>query len=561
MNVLRSTTAGHGKLQVPNLPVASEAQAILFNAETQRAQRSAEEKMASFSAYLCALCASAFKRIFPRTETALNHRCCLGSWVLVFLWSITLCLHAADSSSFTDSIRHERSGNYTQAIAALSSAPRDYTGSLRLGWLHYLKGDAANSITHYHAALTLAPRSVEARLGLILPLLADKQFSTAESLAREILRENKSHYLAQLRLATALRLQGKLRDADRVLARALDQYPSDSGLLTERGLVKRAQQQLPAARYYLGQAEMLDPDNDAAFAALADPLLFRDLATVTAPTSPGFTRGLGFRVGDTPMRLDATFYGGVIDYQGTQVKDSAKLWGLATWLGVGKSHAFETAFDFIEVSRVGLPKLKQLDVTAAYDNFSIANWRLRGGGHLLANGDATTDGGWGAFAGAEWLGSAKWGAGLDGFFTRYEDFGTGLDVVQLAPKFGCVLATGSDWTLRADTRGYWIHLGEDVGFALRNFFSVEERVSLYWQPWTFAAFGWTGRQVFAARGDGATIFNLPEKHTAGCGAEVKLTLSDRANVGFRFNREEFRELASTTTAAAHTFIALLGVTF
>ena len=471
------------------------------------------------------------------------------------------CLAAADSGSFAESIRHERSGDYSQAIAVLATAQPDYTTSLRLGWLHYLKADPTNSITHYRAALALAPRSVEARLGLILPLLADKRLAEAESLAREILRENKTHYLAQLRLATALRLQEKLRAADRVLARALAQYPSDSGLLVERGLVKRAQQQLPAARFYLGQAEMLDPDNDAAFAALADPLLFRDLATVTAPSSPGFTRGLGFRVGDTPMRLDATFYGGVIDYEGTRVKDSAKLWGLATWLGVGKSHAFETAFDYIELNRIGLPRFKQLDVTAAYNNFSVTNWRLRAGSHLLANGDAQTDGGWGAFAGAEWLGSAKWSAGLDGFFTRYEDFGTGLDVTQLAPKFGCVLATGADWTLRADTRGYWIHLGEEVGFARRNFFSAEERLTLYWQPWTFAVFGWTGRQVFAARGDGATIFNLPEKHTAGYGAEVKLTLSDRATVGFRFNREEFRELAGTTTAAAHTFIALLGVTF
>ena len=64
-------------------------------------------------------------------------------------------------------------------------------------------------------------------------------------------------------------------------------------------------------------------------------------------------------LGETPARLDATFYGGWIDYQGTQVKDTARLWGLSTWLGLGKSHAIETAFDYIEVDRVGLPRLKQ----------------------------------------------------------------------------------------------------------------------------------------------------------------------------------------------------------
>ncbi len=439
-------------------------------------------------------------------------------------------------------------------LRAPAAAPSDYVTSLRLGWQAYLTGSYTNSLSHYRAAQAAKPLSLEPKLGLLLPLLATSQFSAAEALAREILRDNKTHYLAHLRLATALRLQDKLRAADSVLVRALELYPSDSALLLERGLVKRAQNQLAAARYLLGQAELLDPDNDTVFATLADPKLFADLAEITAPASPGFARGLGFR-------LDATFYGGWIDYQGTQVKEAARLWGLSTWLGLGKSHAVETAFDYIEVDRVGLARLKQLDVTAAYNNFSLTGWRLRAGAHLLANGDAGTDGSWGAFAGAEWLGSTKWSAGCDAFFTSYEDFGTGLEVLQLSPKFGRVLATGADWTLRADTRGYWVNTSEGVGFARRNFFSAEERLTLFWDRWTFTAFGWTGRQAFAARGDGATLFNLPEKHTAGYGAEVKRALSDRAAVSFRFNREEFRELGGTTTAAAHTFIALLGTTF
>lgn len=448
------------------------------------------------------------------------------------------------------------------AFAVCHVAPAaDYATSLRAGWQEYLKGNHTNSLTHYHVAQAEKPLALEPKVGLILPLLATSQLSAAESLAREILRDNKSHYLAHLRLATALRLQNKLRAADSVLVRALELYPSDSGLLLERGLVKRAQGQFAAARYYLGQAQLLDPDNDAIFRELADPKLFSDLAEVTAPASPGFARATGFRLGETPARIDATFYGGWIDYQGTQVKDSAKLWGLATWLGIGKAHAVETAFDYIQVDRIGLPRLKQLDVTAAYNNFSLTNWRLRAGTHLLANGDAGTDGAWGAFAGAEWLGSPKWSAGFDTFYTSYEDFGTGLEVLQFSPKFGRVITTGADWTLRADTRGYWVHASENVGFGLRNFFSAEERLTLSWDRWTIAAFGWMGRQAFAARGDGATLFNLPEKHTGGYGAEMKRALSDRAALSFRFNREEFRELGGNTTAAAHTFITQLGLTF
>ncbi len=477
-----------------------------LNAETQRTQRGAEKAGKSIFANLCVLCVSTFQ-------------------------------------------------------FALSASASDYATSLRSGWQEYLTGNHTNSLAHYRAAQAAQPRSLEPKLGLLLPLLATGQFPAAEALAREILREHKTHYLAHLRLATALRLQNKLRSADSTVAHALALYPSDTGLLYERGLVKRAQKQFAAARYYVGQAELLDPDNEAIFRELADPLLFTDLAEITAPASPGFARDLGFRVGETPARLDATVYGGWIDYQGTQVKDTARLLGVTTWLGFGKAHVVETSFDSIEIHRVGLARFKQLDVNVAYNNFSLANWRLRAGAHVLANGDPSTDGAWSAFAGAEWFGSPRWGAGLDANFARYEDFGTGLEVTQLAPKLGLVLATGADWTLRADTRGYWIHLSEDVGFARRNFFSAEERLSLLWNRWTFAAFGWSGRQIFAARGDGATIFNLAEKHTAGFGAEVKRSLSDRAAVSFRFNRAEFRELGGTTTAAAHTFLTQLGFTF
>ncbi|KAF0170500.1 MAG: hypothetical protein FD161_4592 [Limisphaerales bacterium] len=519
------------KAQAPKgtLPLGGSSANLI--AKAQRTQRSAEEQPLSPFASPRVLCAFAFKLTVPAPRPR------LGAWSLVILWSLGF------------------------GLWSFPARAADYLSEVRSGWAEYQKGNHTNSLAHYRAAQAEKPRSLEPKLGLLLPLLATGPFTAAEALAREILRDNKTHYLAHLRLATALRLQNKLRAADSVLVRALELYPSDTGLLYERGLVKRAQKQFAAARYYLGQAELLDPDNDAIFAALADPKLFADLAELTAPASPGFARGVGFRLGDTPARLDATFYGGWIDYQGTQVKDSAKLWGLATWLGLGKSHAIETAFDYIEVDRVGLPRLKQLDVTAAYNSFAVAGWRLRAGAHTLANGDAASDGAWGAFAGAEWLGSAKWSAGCDAFFTRYEDFGTGLEVLQLAPKFGRVLATGADWTLRADTHGYWVNASEDVGFARRNFFSAEERLTLFWDRWTFAAFGWTGRQAFAARGDGATLFNLPEKHTTGYGAEVKRALSDRAAVSFRFNREEFRELGGTTTSAAHTFLTMLGYTF
>ena len=131
----------------------------------------------------------------------------LGTWSWVILWSLGLGLWSFPASA------------------------ADYLTELRTGWAEYQKGNHTNSLAHYRAALAAQPRSLEPKLGLLLPLLADRQFVAAEGLAREILRDNKTHYLAHLRLATALRLQNKLRAADAVLVRALELYPSDTGLL------------------------------------------------------------------------------------------------------------------------------------------------------------------------------------------------------------------------------------------------------------------------------------------------------------------------------------------
>ena len=46
---------------------------------------------------------------------------------------------------------------------------------LRVGWLQYLAANYNDSIESYKKALNLNPKSLEARLGMALPLLAQKK--------------------------------------------------------------------------------------------------------------------------------------------------------------------------------------------------------------------------------------------------------------------------------------------------------------------------------------------------------------------------------------------------
>jgi len=137
----------------------------------------------------------------------------------------------AQSSNFATSL------DYDKAIAAIlplsASHPNDYTLNLRLGWLYYFDKRYDESERFYRAAMQSAPRALQPKLGLLLPLLANKKYDTAETIAKQVVDADPSNYYGNLRLAVALRLQSKTDDARAIVDRNLAKYPTDAYFLAE----------------------------------------------------------------------------------------------------------------------------------------------------------------------------------------------------------------------------------------------------------------------------------------------------------------------------------------
>jgi tetratricopeptide (TPR) repeat protein len=142
----------------------------------------------------------------------------------------------ADTIAFSKSYDLERSGDYKGAITALESVSRKsgYLLEYRLGWLHYLAADHMNARQHYQSAMRISPKSIEPRLGYILPCLAMNRYDEVETMARTILSMDPNHYTGGVRLAYALRMQRKHRPARDVLTPMLLLYPTDVSLLSEQ---------------------------------------------------------------------------------------------------------------------------------------------------------------------------------------------------------------------------------------------------------------------------------------------------------------------------------------
>lgn len=129
----------------------------------------------------------------------------------------------------------EAEGNYTRAIQALNPVLEEEPGHelamLRIAWLRYLNRDYNASIRDYRRALEINEYSLDAKLGVALPLLAQGRWREAEIVAESVLEIAPWNYYAHLRLLAAIEGQAKWDSLAELAASLSARYPSDATAL------------------------------------------------------------------------------------------------------------------------------------------------------------------------------------------------------------------------------------------------------------------------------------------------------------------------------------------
>lgn len=170
--------------------------------------------------------------------------------------------------SYQRSYDYERTQDYANAIRALAPVyeayPNGYTVNLRMGWLFYLNANYTNAAAHYEVATRAAPFALEPKLGHLLPLLAQGRWSEAETLAYQVVSVDHYSYYGNLRLAIALRMQGKLEPAYQIALKMVGAYPTDVLHLVEFAQIVEARGDKDEARRLFGEILILDPENQSA---------------------------------------------------------------------------------------------------------------------------------------------------------------------------------------------------------------------------------------------------------------------------------------------------------
>lgn len=135
----------------------------------------------------------------------------------------------ADVNPWKESYRLENLYQYDAAINALSSISADNElALLRRGWLSYLKGAHSKSIDYYTKAITKNSNSLDARLGIILPLLAQQRWREAAQNANKVLEVAPWNYYAHIRLMVTEQALKQWAQLEKHARSVSQRYPSDA---------------------------------------------------------------------------------------------------------------------------------------------------------------------------------------------------------------------------------------------------------------------------------------------------------------------------------------------
>jgi len=167
--------------------------------------------------------------------------------------------------AYKNSFIYEKIEVYDNAIKSLMPVlreyPNTYTVNLRMGWLHYLNRHYADSIKFYKIAMKISPLSMEAKLGILYPLLAQHNYADVESYCYQIINADYYNYYGNLRLVYALRMEEKFDLAEKVAVKMLIVYPIDTKYLLELALIKLGQGDEDYAYQLFNDILILDPEN------------------------------------------------------------------------------------------------------------------------------------------------------------------------------------------------------------------------------------------------------------------------------------------------------------
>lgn len=141
----------------------------------------------------------------------------------------------AQPDPWSESYRLEYLGKHADALALIepisNRQPVNEFAILRSAWLLHLQGKYAEAEKRYQRAAEVNPRSIEAKLGLMLPQMALYRWNDAIQSGRKVLADSPWNYTAHVRIMISEEALSRWEDLAKHAAEVSARYPADATVL------------------------------------------------------------------------------------------------------------------------------------------------------------------------------------------------------------------------------------------------------------------------------------------------------------------------------------------
>ena len=185
--------------------------------------------------------------------------------IILLISLYTTIANALDiQSAYMKSYNYERIFDYDDAIKVLipvyEKNKNGYRVNLRLAWLFFLKKRYKNAINHYQKALFVAPKSIEAYLGLLRSYLRIRDFQKAVTIGSVILKIDYYNFYGNYYLMLALKSKKNYTEALSIANKMLTLYPTSILYLEQLADITKRKNPKKAIALYKNIL-ILDPNN------------------------------------------------------------------------------------------------------------------------------------------------------------------------------------------------------------------------------------------------------------------------------------------------------------
>ncbi len=192
----------------------------------------------------------------------------MKSLLSIMLFLPLFCFSQVEQNieAFSESYALEAVGNFAKGIEEIESIydENSYEINLRLGWLYYNLGNYFESKNKYQKAVELMPYSIEAKLGLVLPVSAMGNWNDVIKTYEKVLEIDPQNTLVNYRMGAIHYERKEYEKALSYCEKTVNLYPFDYDSVVLLGWINYQMGNLREAKVLFQKSMLIKPSNQSA---------------------------------------------------------------------------------------------------------------------------------------------------------------------------------------------------------------------------------------------------------------------------------------------------------